>query len=187
NPYSVEILPTDPQGKIPAVASGEADGLLGFAHDQAPTLAEETGREVDAMLWADWGLSYYGTGLITSETVVESDEDLVQRMVTATQESWSAAQDNPEKAVAAMEGASEQLPSDQVLTEQFAFTRKLMPTEATEGRAPGVNAEEDWQQTINILAESGVTGFTETPDAYWTGEYAEAGASAFAQRGSGIR
>uniref|UniRef100_UPI0006240002 ABC transporter substrate-binding protein n=1 Tax=Allosalinactinospora lopnorensis TaxID=1352348 RepID=UPI0006240002 len=183
--FSVELLPTDPEGKLSAVASGEADGLLGFFHDQAPILAEETGREVDAMLWADWGLSYYGTGLVASKSTIDNDEDLVQRMVTATQESWSAAQDNPEKAVAAMEGASEEMPSRKVLAEQFDLTLELMPTEATEGRAPGVNAEEDWQQTINILAETEFTGFAETPDAYWTGEYARTGASAFVQHGHG--
>ncbi|WP_046472432.1 ABC transporter substrate-binding protein [Allosalinactinospora lopnorensis] len=171
---AVEIQNTDSAGKISAVASGQTDGLLGFAHDQAPKMAEETGREVDVLRYADWNLNYYGNGLLTSESAVESDEDLVQRMVTATQESWSAAQDNPEKAVAAMEGASEQLPSDQVLTEQLDATFELLHTDATEGEAPGVNAEEDWQQTIDILIETGFIEEAGTPDAYWTGEFAEA-------------
>ena len=31
----------DPAGKMAAVISGRVDGLIGFAHDQGPTIAEQ--------------------------------------------------------------------------------------------------------------------------------------------------
>ncbi len=77
-------------------------------------------------------------------------------MVKAVSEAWAAAAKAPEPAVAAMEGASEQLPPKTVLSEQFATTLTLLHTAATEGKAPGVNTEADWQQTIDVFAEAGM-------------------------------
>lgn len=56
-----------------------------------------------------------------------------------------------------------------MLSEQFATTLTLLHTAATEGKAPGVNTEADWQQTIDVFAEAGMVtkpkaaGSTGTP------------------------
>lgn len=66
-----------------------------------------------------------------------------------------------------MEGASEQLPPKAVLTEQFATTMTLLHTEATKGRAPGLNTEADWQETIDVFAEAGLVKNPKAPSDYW--------------------
>ena len=74
---------------------------------------------------------------------------------------------NPANAVAGMQGASEQLPPPAVLTEQFNATLNLLHTDATKGKAPGVNDEADWQQTISVFTQAGVVTKAQPPSAYW--------------------
>ncbi|MEU3271930.1 ABC transporter substrate-binding protein [Saccharomonospora sp. NPDC006951] len=168
----VNIQNTDAAGKMAAVMSGQTDALLGYATDQGPTMQEKAGKEVSYLRFADNGLNFYSNGLLASQELIDDRGDLAQRMVTATSEAWAAAQGDQEAAVAAMEGASEQLPSEQVLTEQLASTLELLHTEATEGERPGVNTEADWKETIKVFADAGVIESAEEPSAYWVSDLA---------------
>jgi NitT/TauT family transport system substrate-binding protein len=150
-----------------AVMSGQTDALLGYATDQGPTMQEKAGKPVSYLRFADHGLSFFSNGLLTSQDMLADREDLVRRMVAASSEAWTAAADDQAAAVQAMQGASEQLPSTAVLTEQFASTLELLHTEATEGKAPGVNSAADWQKTIDVFAEAGMIESPEAPSAYW--------------------
>lgn len=78
-------------------------------------------------------------------------------------------------AVAAMDGASEQLPPKNVLAEQFKTTLTLLHTSSTEGKAPGVNNEADWQQTIDVFAEAGMVAEPKAVGEYWDAKTAPKG------------
>jgi NitT/TauT family transport system substrate-binding protein len=174
-PEDVALQNTDPAGKMAAVLSGQADALLGFSTDQGPTVQEKGGKPVSYLRFADNGVDYFSTGLLTAERNLGEKADLVRRMVAATSEAWSSAAENQAEAVEAMQGASQQLPSAKVLTEQFAATVKLLHTKATEGKPPGVNDEADWRKTIAVFAESGVIEKALEPSAYWDVSFAPKG------------
>ncbi|HCA84200.1 MAG TPA: sulfonate ABC transporter substrate-binding protein [Streptomyces sp.] len=163
----VQMRNTDPAGKIAAVISGQTDALLGYASDQGPTMQNKSGKKVSYLRFSDFGLNFYSNGLIASERTLKSDADLAQRMAAATSEAWAAAEKNPGPAVAAMDGASEQLPPQEVLTDQFETTLTLLHTDATDGEAPGVNAEADWQQTIDVFARAGMVSDPGPVSEYW--------------------
>ncbi|MEU6744087.1 ABC transporter substrate-binding protein [Streptosporangium sandarakinum] len=163
----VQLQNTDPAGKIAAVISGQADALLGYASDQGPTMQEKAGKKVSYLRFSEFGLNFYSNGLLTSTKNLESRADLVKRMVAATSEAWAAAEKDPQAAVDAMDGASEQLPSKQVLLDQFKTTVTLLHTDATKGMAPGVNTAADWQATIDTFVKAGVITKAEAPAAYW--------------------
>ncbi|AOS63418.1 ABC transporter substrate-binding protein [Actinoalloteichus hymeniacidonis] len=172
----VELQNTDPAGKMAAVISGQTDALLGFATDQGPTMQESADRDVSYLRFADHGLNFFSNGLITASDNLTEREDLVRRMVTASSQAWAqAAEADPAEVVGAMSDAGEQLPSPEVLTEQFEATLELLHTEATEGMPPGVNTEEDWTTTIEIFAEAGVIETAEEPAAYWDASFAPEG------------
>ncbi|OLT46912.1 sulfonate ABC transporter substrate-binding protein [Saccharomonospora sp. CUA-673] len=170
----VRVQNTDAAGKMAAVMSGQTDALLGYATDQGPTMQEESGKEVSYLRWAENGLNFFSNGLLTAQDVLDDRGDLAQRMVAATTEAWEQAAEDREAAVEAMEGSSEQLPSKQVLTEQFDETLELLHTEATEGERPGVNTAEDWEQTIGIFADAGVIEEAGEPSEYWVDNVAPA-------------
>ncbi|MCO6005533.1 ABC transporter substrate-binding protein [Actinoallomurus purpureus] len=163
----VHLQNTDPAGKMAAVISGKTDGLIGYANDQGPTMAAKSGKQVSYLKFADFGLNYYSNGLLVGDRKLKSDADLVKRMSAATSEAWAAAEKDPANAVAAMQGASQQLPSPTVLTQQFQTTLSLLHTDATKGKAPGVNTEADWQTTIGVFTAAGLISKAQPASAYW--------------------
>ncbi|MFI8811514.1 MULTISPECIES: ABC transporter substrate-binding protein [unclassified Streptomyces] len=163
----VTVQNTDPAGKIAAVISGRTDGLLGYASDQGPTMQDKAKKPVSYLRFSENGLNFYSNGLLAGQRILASEPDLAGRMVRAVSESWAAAEKAPGPAVAAMDGASEQLPPKTVLADQFRTTLTLLHTEATKDKAPGVNTEADWQQTIDVFAEAGMVTEPGAVSEYW--------------------
>ncbi|MFI2346263.1 ABC transporter substrate-binding protein [Streptomyces sp. NPDC019443] len=163
----VKVQNTDPAGKIAAVISGKTDGLLGYASDQGPTMQNKAKKPVGYLRFSENGLNFYSNGLITGQKFLTGNKDVAARMVKAVSESFAAAEKAPEPAVAAMQGASEQLPPREVLSEQFKTTLTLLHTQATKGKAPGVNTDADWQQTIDVFAEAGLVKSPKAATDYW--------------------
>ncbi|MFB8122256.1 ABC transporter substrate-binding protein [Streptomyces bacillaris] len=163
----VQVQNTDPAGKIAAVISGKTDGLLGYASDQGPTMQDKAKKPVAYLRFSEHGLNFYSNGLLAGQKILAAKPELARRMVQAVSEAWTTAAKAPGPAVAAMQGASEQLPPEAVLSEQFATTLTLLHTEATEGQAPGVNTEADWQQTIDVFAEAGMVASPKAVTEYW--------------------
>ncbi|MFB8103422.1 MULTISPECIES: ABC transporter substrate-binding protein [Streptomyces] len=163
----VKVQNTDPAGKIAAVISGKTDGLLGYASDQGPTMQDKAKKPVSYLRFSEHGLNFYSNGLLAGQKILAAKPELAERMVRAVSEAWAAAAKEPGPAVDAMQGASEQLPPKTVLSEQFATTLTLLHTDATEGKAPGVNTEADWQQTIDVFAEAGMVASPKAVTDYW--------------------
>ncbi|WP_405652852.1 ABC transporter substrate-binding protein [Streptomyces sp. RK9] len=163
----VQVQNTDPAGKIAAVISGRTDGLLGYASDQGPIMHNKAKKDVSYLRFSEHGLNFYSNGLIAGTKTLRRGGDLAGRMAAAVSESWAAARKSPEPAVAAMEGASEQLPPREVLSEQFKTTLTLLHTDATRGKAPGANTEADWKQTIRVFAEAGMVKSPKPVAEYW--------------------
>jgi NitT/TauT family transport system substrate-binding protein len=168
-PDDVALQNTDAAGKIAAVISGRTDALLGNATDQGPTVQEKAGKPVTAMRFADHGLNFFSDGLITATGNLTAKKDLVSRMAEATSQAWQQAAKDPAAAVAAMRGASAQLPSAAVLAQQFAATLTLLHTAATKHLPPGVDDESDWRATISVFADAGLIKVAQAPSAYWDG------------------
>ncbi|WP_327127842.1 ABC transporter substrate-binding protein [Streptomyces sp. NBC_01727] len=163
----VKVQNTDPAGKIAAVISGKTDGLLGYASDQGPTMQDKAKKPVSYLRFSENGLNFYSNGLLAGQKLLTSKSELAGRMTQAVSEAWAAAEKAPGPAVAAMDGASEQLPPKNVLAEQFKTTLTLLHTSSTEGKAPGVNNEADWQQTIDVFAEAGMVAQPKAVGEYW--------------------
>lgn len=162
----------DAAGKIAAVLSGQVDGLIGFAHDQGPTIAAKSGKEMRYLRYSDAGLNFYSNGLIAPNDTIENDPDLVKALVAATSEAFTAAQEDPEAAVAAMDGKDPQMPEKDVLLDQWQETIKLLSTDATEGQAPGTNATEDWEATLSVLSDAGLISGDGDVDTYFDSSFA---------------
>ncbi|MBO2450651.1 ABC transporter substrate-binding protein [Actinomadura barringtoniae] len=171
----VKIQNTDPAGKMAVVLSGQVDGLVGFANDQGPTMQNKSGKPISYLRYSAFGLNYYSNGLVVGDKKLKSSQDLAKRMFAATSEAWAAAEQDQAGAVASMAGASQQLPPAPVLTDQFKTTLTLLHTDATKGKAPGINTAADWTQTVGVFAQSGLITKAESPDKYWANDLANQG------------
>lgn len=162
----------DPAGKISAMLAGKVDGLIGFAHDQGPTVAEKSGKEVRYLRYSDAGLNFYSNGLIASDATIKDDPDLVREMVAATSEAFSAASEDPDAAVKSMVGKDPQMPVESVLNDQWNETIKVLSTDSTEGKAPGTNDAADWENTLKVLSEAGLIEEGGKVDDYYDDSFA---------------
>lgn len=171
----VTVVNTSPAGKIASVISGRADALLGFAHDQGPIIEAKTGKDVCYLRFSENGVNYYSNGLLASTEMIENNPELVQAMVSATSEAFTAAAENPKQAVAAMQGVSPQLPAKDVLLQSWKETMKLLHTERSQGMPPGANVKADWEHTIEVFAEAGKLENPGPPSDYWASQFTPEG------------
>ncbi len=172
----VTLQNVDPAGKIAALVEGQVDAILGFCHDQAPTIENISGNEVECMRFSENGVNFYSTGLLAGDELIDSDPELVQAMFDATIASFEAAQADPEAAVTAMhEAVFNQAPAEEVLMEQFTLSQDLWHTDATADMPPGINVAEDWQNTIDVFSEFGGLSDATGPTTYWAGQFTPQG------------
>ncbi|MEV4756608.1 ABC transporter substrate-binding protein [Micromonospora sp. NPDC049559] len=170
----VKVVNLDAAGKIPALAEGRVDAIQGFFHDQAPTIEARTGKKVDYLLYADWGMNMLGTGLVVNESTLSEDPELVRGFVRATQKAWTEAAADIPGATAAMAELAENEPAAEVLTKQLTLLVPLLDLGAG-GAAPGVNSEAKWSETIDLMSRYADLKDPGQPARYWDGAYAGKG------------
>lgn len=82
--------------QVEVLAADTSEVIVGYIANEPVQLAAQ-GYDLDILLVSDY-LDLVSNGLITNETTLAEDPDLVQRMVTATIKSIQFAVENPEQA-----------------------------------------------------------------------------------------
>lgn len=170
-PSDVTVVNMDAANKIAQLAEGQVDAIMGFFHDQGPTIEARTGKEVDHLLFADSGLNMLGTGIVVSDETLAAKKDVVAKFVRATQKSWAEAMKNPEAAAKAMVELAENEPPEAVLVDQLKQTEPLLQLDTA--KEPGRNSEKQWTDTIGLMSQHSGLKDAGTPDKYWDGSFAE--------------
>ncbi len=142
------------------LAAGQVDAVFGYHFGQALTL-DMRGFPTNVMPLKDYGVSFYGTVIYTSEQLLKSNPDLVKRFVRATLKSLAWTANNKEAAVAEVVKVS----PDRDLkleTKKLEIIYGLYNTPDYAQRF-GLMNDAKWQSSIDILADSG--DLTKKPDA----------------------
>lgn len=171
----VQVVNMDAANKIAQLAEGQVDAIMGFFHDQGPTIESRTGKKVDYLLYADSGLNMLGTGIVVNDETLSGKKDLVTRFVRATQKSWSEAIKDIPAAAKAMASLAENEPPEDVLAKQLGLAEPLLQLD-TAG-TPGVNTEEQWSGTIDLMKQYAELADAGEPSQYWDGSHAKASGS----------
>ncbi|WP_326559675.1 ABC transporter substrate-binding protein [Micromonospora sp. NBC_01796] len=168
----VKVVNLDAAGKVAALAEGRVDAIQGFFHDQAPTIEAKTGKKVDYLLYADWGMNMLGTGVVVNEATLSKDPELVRAFVRATQKSWAESAKDIPAATDAMVELAENEPAKDVLVKQLTLAVPLL--ELT-GGAPGVNPPAKWTETIDLMTRYAELKDAGGPEKYWDSSYTSQG------------
>jgi NitT/TauT family transport system substrate-binding protein len=138
--------------EVQMLAAGQVDAIFGYSFGQALTL-EQRGFPVNVMALKDYGVTFYGTVIYTSDQLLKSNPDLVKRFVRATLKSLIWTRDHMEQAVAEIVKVS----PDRELkleTRKLAIIYGLYDTPDFASRF-GLMSDAKWQSSIDILADSG--------------------------------
>ena len=168
----VKVVNVDAAGKIAALAEGKVDAIMGFFHDQAPTIENKTGKKVDVLLFADYGMNLLGTGLVVNDETLKKDPELARKFVRATQKSWIEAGKDKAGAVTAMAGMAENEPPQEVLTKQLELA---LPLVGADKETPGVNTDTQWTETVGLMAQYAELKDAGAPTKYWDASFANQG------------
>lgn len=171
----VRVVNMDAANKIAQLAEGQVDAIMGFFHDQGPTIEARTGKTVDYLLYADSGLNMLGTGIVVNDNTLSEQKDMVSRFVRATQKSWDEAIKDIPAAAKAMASLAENEPPEDVLVQQLELAEPLLQLE-TAG-TPGVNTEDQWAGTIDLMEKYAELADAGEPSKYWDGSHAKASGS----------
>ncbi len=80
------------------IINGKVDAIVGYITNE-PDMIFQAGKKSDVFLMANYGVNMYGDVLFTSDKLIKSKPDLVERFLRATLSGWQYAIDHEEEAV----------------------------------------------------------------------------------------
>jgi len=134
---------------------GTVDAWLGYAQDE-PIRAEVAGYPVNTIFPADYGIGGYEGLIITLESTISGQPDLVKRFVQASFEGWRYALEHQDEAAEILDAWA----PDQGLEFQRLAVHSVAPLVDTPQVPVGWIDEARWQQLMGDDFDASRTGYT---------------------------
>ncbi|MCG2622531.1 ABC transporter substrate-binding protein [Arthrobacter sp. I2-34] len=155
----------------------QVDAVVCYEDAEVPLLEQHAGGKdkLSILRGSDFGYDAYGSGLFTTDKLIESNPDLVQRFTNAYLKAFDWVAQNPDDAAALLAGSSPELADKKDLFAaqlkadvDFTFT-----SDQTKKQGLGAMDEQRWKSTIGILADQKVIKSTPETSAVYTNEFIE--------------
>ncbi|WP_210505790.1 ABC transporter substrate-binding protein [Naasia sp. SYSU D00057] len=158
------------------LVTDQVDTVPCYTDAEVPILQKAAG-ELSILHGSDFGYDVYGTGIFTTDEMIESNPDLVQRFTNAYLKALEYTIDNPEEAAQILADSNPELSDNVALyTEQLqADIDDTFTSEDTEENGLGTMTDEVWQGTIDLLFEQGVITTEPTVDDVRDATFVDAG------------
>jgi len=160
--------------------TGQVDTVPCYTDAEVPILEEKAGGAdaLDVLLGSDYGYDAYGTGVFTSQKMIDENPDLVQRFMNAYTKGFQHVLDDPAGAAATLAAVSPEYADNAALYEkQLAVDiAESFQSPDTEAAGLGAMTEQKWQDTIDILADQGVIETVPTTSDVFDSSFVEASA-----------
>jgi NitT/TauT family transport system substrate-binding protein len=134
-----------------------------------PVILDQAGEEYGLIWPSDYGITWYGDVLITTDEMMTEQPDVVERFVRATLKGWRQAVSNPELAVSATMAFDAELDK----SFQTAAMKASIPLIDTGEDQIGWMRPEAWQQINDILVDQDVIGAAVDVKTAYTNEFVE--------------
>src|SRR6187431_1708197 len=169
----------DGQTKLNAVINGQADLLLGYVMDQSMKIKDATGKDVNAIKFADYGINMVCSGIVANTEFVKANADLVKRFMSATTKAVEAAEKDAKGAAQSILDANPKGGKIETLTQGFELTIPLYRTPETSNKRPFQVTDQNMTDTVNLMVEYGGLDAKakDNPKAFYTNDYLPQGGS----------
>ncbi|TYC49522.1 ABC transporter substrate-binding protein [Rhodobacterales bacterium] len=134
----ISLTKSDPGALGPLLMTGQSDVIIAWLTDVSRYTgqATEAGKELVILPWADVGLELYSAALVAGDTFLKERPDVAKRFVEAFKKSLVFANENPDKAAAAVAAQVPELSAEDVKG-SWLDASKLAFNEVTEKFALG--------------------------------------------------
>lgn len=137
--------------QVEALVAGREDAVVVYANNE-PVQMKHKGYAVDVILVKDY-VQLASNGLISNETTIANDPDLVRRMVQATQRGIAYTLANPDEAFAICAQFVEGLMQSDQVVQRAIFDTSL---EFWKAKQIGVSDPVAWENMHKVLLEMGM-------------------------------
>lgn len=112
----IELTKADPGALGPLLMTGKTDAIIAWLTDVSrySGQAKDAGKEIVVLPWSEAGLELYSASLVASNKFLSERPDVAKRMVAAIKKSVEFAQENPDKAGAAVAAMVPELGAEDV-------------------------------------------------------------------------
>ncbi len=135
------------------------DVVPGYIDAEVPELEAKAGGpgSLSLMMGADFGWKVYGSGLLTSDKLVQENPDLVKRFVAAYRKAFEFTAANPKEAAAiTAKAAPGYADKEEVLLKQLeADIKSTFTSDETKSHGLGWMSKATWQGTVDVLKAQG--------------------------------
>ena len=152
--------------QVEALMAGQEQAAVIYVTNE-PVQLESNGFGVDVLRVADY-LQLVGNGLITNETTLKQNPDLVRRMTAATLKGMQAALDNPDEAYEISKKYIEGLDQSDPVVQ-----KKILALSMDLWKAPqlGYSDEKAWNNMQQLLLKMGLIQQTEDLSKVYSNEF----------------
>lgn len=140
--------------------TGQVDAVICYIDAEVPELEAKAGGpgSLSILLGAGHGYDVYGSGMFTSQKLIDENPELVERFTRAYLRSFQWVIDNPEEAADIVAASAPELAGKEgVFLQQLqADIDHTFESDETAASGLGAMREDTWQATIDVLAEQDV-------------------------------
>jgi NitT/TauT family transport system substrate-binding protein len=151
------------------------DVVPGYVDAEVPELEAKAGGpgSLSVMLGADYGYQVYGSGLVTSDKLIQDNPDLVKRFVGAYLKAFRLVAAHPDEAATitakAVPGYADK---QEVLFKQLqADIQSTITSDETKAHGLGWMSKASWQKTVDVLASQGALKTDVVADTLFTDKF----------------
>ena len=134
---------------------GQVDALSNYVQE-APRFEKQFGKKLNIIRFTDYGVNFYATAIITSESTAQKKPELIRKFVSIVARTWKYVETHPEEAVDALVKAIPELGDKEALVTELKIFMPLMKNEATEKNGWGYMVKDRWETDINFFFDQEV-------------------------------
>ena len=171
----VQIVTTDPSNEDALMFAGRIHFVGANAGAEEARYTAQ-GKEGGFFGFADYGVNSVGHGIITNVDTIANQPGVVRGFVQATVKGWEDTVEDPQASVnLLLDSAPDMLPERRdEATQALDGVLPRLESPNTAGKKIGWMSEEDWQITIDILADAGELESSITTEDVYTNEFVTA-------------
>jgi NitT/TauT family transport system substrate-binding protein len=134
---------------------GQVDALSNYVQE-APRFEKQFGKKLNIIRFTDYGVNFYGTAIITSESTAQKKPELIKKFVSTVARTWKYVETHQEEAVNALVKAVPELGDKAALVTELKIFMPLMKSAVTDKNGWGYMVKERWETDINFFFDQEV-------------------------------